>query len=68
MQPYGEPPVWSDKRQALCDALPYFKSHQGSLYSSRLVAKGILVDSEASIRDTMTSDVIIYALYVFFLF
>ncbi|KAH6697235.1 hypothetical protein F5X68DRAFT_226622 [Plectosphaerella plurivora] len=58
----GEPPVWAEKRQALCDALPYFKSHQGSLYTSKLVAKGILIDGELSIRDILTQDVIITAL------
>lgn len=56
------PPVWSDKRQALCDALPYFKSHQGAMYTSGLVMKGFLIDGEVSIRDMLTSNVIITSL------
>lgn len=62
-----QPLVWSDKRQSLCDTLPYFKSHQGSLYSHDLIARGILIDGEITIRDTITPNVIITALWVLFL-
>ncbi|KAI1392335.1 uncharacterized protein F4822DRAFT_441355 [Hypoxylon trugodes] len=57
--PSGPPPVWSEKRAALNDALPYFKAHQGGMYSTKKVAKGILIDSEVGVRDSFSSQVII---------
>ncbi|KAI2617129.1 hypothetical protein GGR54DRAFT_649065 [Hypoxylon sp. NC1633] len=57
--PSSQPPVWTDKRAALNDALPYFKSHQGSLYTTGLMPKGMFIDSQVAIRDHFSSQVII---------
>ncbi|KAF9879398.1 hypothetical protein CkaCkLH20_02941 [Colletotrichum karsti] len=54
--------IWADNRQALCDALPYFKSHEGSLYTSLKVAKGILINKHDTVRDMLGSEVIITTL------
>ncbi|KAL2757753.1 hypothetical protein ACRALDRAFT_2016840 [Sodiomyces alcalophilus JCM 7366] len=60
--PVQDPVVWAEKRQSLCDALPYFKMHQGSLYSKRLVPKGFLIDGEFTHRDMMNGDIVITSL------
>lgn len=60
--PLQGPVVWSEKRQGLCDALPYFKMHQGSLYSRKLAPKGFLIDGECTHRDMMDGDIIITSL------
>ncbi|ROT34664.1 hypothetical protein SODALDRAFT_285960 [Sodiomyces alkalinus F11] len=56
------PVVWAEKRQSLCDALPYFKMHQGSLYSKQLIPKGFLIDGEFTYRDMMNTDIVITSL------
>lgn len=43
--------VWAGKRQALCDALPYFKSHQGGTYTQKNIPKGMLLDQGVEPRD-----------------
>ncbi|KAL0937584.1 uncharacterized protein CTRU02_207315 [Colletotrichum truncatum] len=61
-QPFGKPLVWANNRQALCDSLSYYKSHQGSLYTSEKTAKGILINKHATVRDMMGPEVIITTL------
>ncbi|KAI1379724.1 hypothetical protein F4677DRAFT_441925 [Hypoxylon crocopeplum] len=58
-EPHGQPPVWSEKRAALNDALSYFKAHQGSLYTKGLTAYGMLIDAEVGVRDYFSTQVII---------
>ncbi|OTA54703.1 hypothetical protein K449DRAFT_377378 [Hypoxylon sp. EC38] len=58
-EPSAEPPVWAAVKAALNDAVPYFKKHQGSLYTQKLVAQGMLVDAEVGSRDKFLSQVII---------
>ncbi|KAI1779325.1 hypothetical protein F4818DRAFT_455388 [Hypoxylon cercidicola] len=58
-EPHGQPAVWSEKRASLCDALPYFKAHQGSVYMRDLYAYGMLIDGEVGIRDHFSSQLII---------
>lgn len=56
----GQPPVWAEQRQALCDATPYFKSHQGGLYTKDCAAIGVLIDKSGfTIRDVIGSDVVV---------
>jgi len=57
--PLGLPRVWSEARGALCEALPYFKAYQGSLYSKGKVANGFLIDKEVDHGDVFASQVII---------
>ncbi|KAG7138777.1 hypothetical protein HYQ46_008284 [Verticillium longisporum] len=60
--PLGKPVVWSENRQALCDSLWYFKQHQAGSYPIDGVLRGFLLDGESTIRDIVTSDVIISTL------
>ena len=55
----GEPKIWGKRRQGLCDALPYFKAHQGSLYTVDLLPLGFLIADEARARDHFDGQVII---------
>ncbi|KAI1654716.1 hypothetical protein F4813DRAFT_398851 [Daldinia decipiens] len=58
-EPHGQPLAWADKRAALNDALPYFKSHQGGVYSAGLMPKGMLIDGIVGTRDHFSSQVIV---------
>ncbi len=55
----SKPLVWANARGSLCEALPYFKSYQGSLHSANVVAQGFLVDQEADEGDMFGAQVII---------
>ncbi|KAI2637666.1 hypothetical protein GGS26DRAFT_603401 [Hypomontagnella submonticulosa] len=59
LKAHDEPPVWAEKRAALNDALPYFKAHQGALYTRNLIPKGMLIDQMVGARDHFSSQVII---------
>ncbi|KAH6651887.1 hypothetical protein BKA67DRAFT_693119 [Truncatella angustata] len=52
-------PIWAHTRSALCDSLPYFRSHQGGNYHIDNVTHGILVDGCGSDRDHNDGTVII---------
>ena len=54
-----EPRIWAKRRQGLCDALPYFKAHQGSLYTIDCLPLGLLIAKEARSRDNFDGQVII---------
>ncbi|KAI5817650.1 hypothetical protein BZA77DRAFT_366057 [Pyronema omphalodes] len=58
-QPIGSPSIWAEMRQELCDAFPFFRSHQSGLYYHNNVARGVLLDSVASDRDFCGDRVII---------
>jgi hypothetical protein len=66
-EPVGQPEVWADKRQQLCETLPYYKSYQGSAYTSENVLHGVLVDSEVSPRDRFDEEIIITTVSVYLL-
>lgn len=53
------PKIWAKRRQGLCDALPYFKAHQGSLYTVNNVPLGFFIAKEARSRDHFDGQVII---------
>ncbi|KAF2999511.1 hypothetical protein E8E14_001335 [Neopestalotiopsis sp. 37M] len=53
------PVVWAKTRSGLCDALPYFRSHEGGNYHIDHVTRGLLLDSDGSPRDYMDGTVII---------
>lgn len=57
--PIGKPLVWANGRGALCEALPYFRSFQGSLYSMGVEMKGLLIDSEVDRNDFFGAQVVI---------
>lgn len=54
------PLAFAKNRQALCDALPYFKSHQGGLYTIESKPHGLLVSGAGfEIRDQLGHDIVI---------
>ncbi|KAM0333566.1 hypothetical protein ACHAQA_002231 [Verticillium albo-atrum] len=61
-EPIRAPLIWSENRQALCDALWYFKQHQAAAYPVDGVLRGFLLDGVPTARDMITPDVIITTL------
>ncbi|KAK3722944.1 hypothetical protein LTR37_002089 [Vermiconidia calcicola] len=57
--PAGQPKVWADSRQALCETLPYFKKPQGGCYQNDGHVYGFLFDSVGHVREYMDENVII---------
>ena len=61
--PHGQPPVWSEKRQALCEALcealPYYNAFQSGAHRNGGAIHGFLIDSEVGDRDHFTDQVVI---------
>jgi hypothetical protein len=53
------PPVWANSRSALCDAVDYFRSHEGGNYNKDGITHGILLDATGSARDYTDAAVII---------
>lgn len=45
------PPIYSENRQELCEALPYFRSYQSGHYVSKGFTRGYLLDGCPSHRD-----------------
>ncbi|KAH8816837.1 hypothetical protein F5884DRAFT_236441 [Xylogone sp. PMI_703] len=58
-KPFGEPLVWADKRQQLCEALPYYKAYQSGAYMHDGIVHGFLCDKEVGFRDKFTDEVMI---------
>ncbi|KAK5013057.1 hypothetical protein LTR39_003837, partial [Cryomyces antarcticus] len=58
-EPQGQPLVWAEGRQALCETLPYFRSFQGGGHTSDGTALGFLFDRHCSKHDYMDSTVVI---------
>lgn len=59
MQSTRTPPVWANTRSALCDALDYFRSHEGGNYNKDGITHGILLDGIGSIRDYANGTVLV---------
>lgn len=57
--PYGQPPVWADKRQSLCETLPYYRAYQSGPYISSGIIRGFLVDKEVGPRDKFQEEIMI---------
>ncbi|KAF6844518.1 hypothetical protein CMUS01_00996 [Colletotrichum musicola] len=58
---FRKPPIWADNRQALCDALTYYKAHEGSFYTKDGIVMGVLVGKQTSVRDILSNEVIVTA-------
>jgi hypothetical protein len=56
---YGRPPIWSDKRQPLCETLPYYKAYQSGVYSHDGKVYGFMVDKEIGPRDKFEEEIYI---------
>ncbi|RMY24208.1 hypothetical protein D0867_01534 [Hortaea werneckii] len=57
--PQGQPRVWADSRQALCETVPYFKKPQGGCHQNDGHVYAFLFDGVGHCREYMNSDVII---------
>jgi hypothetical protein len=57
--PFGQPPVWADKRQGLCEALPYYKAYQSGAHINNGIVRGFLVDKEVGPRDKFEEEIMI---------
>lgn len=55
----GGPLVWAEKRQQLCEALPYYIAYQSGAYTHDGIVKGFLCDKFVSLRDKFTDEVMI---------
>ncbi|EME45383.1 hypothetical protein DOTSEDRAFT_71192 [Dothistroma septosporum NZE10] len=55
----GQPLVWADSRQALCETVPYFKKPQGGCHQNDRHVYAFLLDGVGHSREYMDSDVII---------
>src|SRR6266536_2981833 len=58
-EPFGAPPVWADKRQQLCETLPYYRAYQSGAYTSDGVVCGFLCDKEVGVRDKFDDQIMI---------
>ncbi|KAJ4386629.1 hypothetical protein N0V93_009527 [Gnomoniopsis smithogilvyi] len=58
----SELPVWASTRQSLCDAVPYFKSHQGGVYTKDCFPHGILFARNGEVGDAVMMNKCIYSL------
>ena len=64
-EPFGEPPVWADKRQQLCETLPYYRAYQSGAHTSDGVVYGFLCDKEVGVRDKFDDQIMIARVEVF---
>ncbi|KAJ5673085.1 hypothetical protein N7507_002212 [Penicillium longicatenatum] len=56
---HGSPPGWAETRQSICDAIPWFRSLQGSTYQHNGICYGILIDADCGSRFYMDEEIII---------
>lgn len=55
----GEPTVWADTRQALCETVPYFKMPQSGCHQNNGHVYAFLYDGSGHCREYMDTDLII---------
>lgn len=58
-QPHGQPLVWAEERQALCETLPYYRAYQSGAYTTEGLAFGFLLDKDCGERAYMDEDIVI---------
>jgi hypothetical protein len=58
-EPHGNPEVWADKRQQLCETLRYFNAYQSGAYTNDGIAYGHLIDAEVDARDKFDEHIVI---------
>ena len=57
--PRGEPLVWADRRQELCEGLTYFRQYQSGIQAKNNIVSGYLLDGYGAERDFIGSHVVI---------
>ncbi|KAE8454543.1 hypothetical protein EG329_000166 [Mollisiaceae sp. DMI_Dod_QoI] len=58
-EPHGTPIVWADKRQQLCETLPFYNAYQSGAYTKDGILYGFLVDAEVGSLDKFDDQIII---------
>jgi hypothetical protein len=58
-EPHGQPEVWADGHQALCETLPYYRSFQGGGCTSKGFAHAFMLDANGHERDYIDENVVI---------
>ncbi|KAL3418928.1 hypothetical protein PVAG01_09149 [Phlyctema vagabunda] len=58
-EPFGQPPVWADKRQQLCETLPYYRAYQSGSYMTAGKVFGFMMNKFIGRRDRFGNEVII---------
>jgi hypothetical protein len=58
-EPHGQPEIWANKRQQLCETLPYYRAYQTGIYMSDGIAYGHLIDKEVDARDKFDEQIVI---------
>jgi alkylated DNA repair dioxygenase AlkB len=58
-EPSGQPEVWADGRQELCETLHYYRAYQSACYSTGGFVRGFMFDKVAHSRDYMDDNVVI---------
>lgn len=65
-EPEGNPTVWADKRQQLCETLPQYKSFQSGAYTSNGRLLGFLIDAKVDPKmDRFNDQIVITTAYAF---
>ncbi|MCJ1470214.1 hypothetical protein MMC07_008859 [Pseudocyphellaria aurata] len=59
LRPFGQPEVWADYRQNLCEALPWYKAYQSGSYTFKDLAFGFLLDKDSGERQYMDEEIVI---------
>ncbi|USW52871.1 Putative alpha-ketoglutarate-dependent dioxygenase AlkB, DNA oxidative demethylase ALKBH2 [Septoria linicola] len=57
--PQGQPEVWADSRQSLCETVPYFKMPQSGCHQNNGHVYAFLYDGVGHCREYMDTDIII---------
>lgn len=55
----GQPPVWADKRQALCESTPYYQAYQSGAYHVHGIALSMMIDAESRRNDIFDPEIVI---------
>ncbi|KAI9682656.1 MAG: hypothetical protein M1829_006643 [Trizodia sp. TS-e1964] len=56
---YGNPEIWANGRQALCESLPYYRAYQSGSYSINNRIFATMIDKQAAPRDHFSEELVI---------
>ncbi|KAH7390120.1 hypothetical protein BKA64DRAFT_747262 [Cadophora sp. MPI-SDFR-AT-0126] len=59
---FGQPKVWAEKRQPLCETLHHYRAHEAGVYQNDRIAYGLYIDAGVSPKDFFNDDIIITTL------
>ncbi|PVH86365.1 hypothetical protein DL98DRAFT_650378 [Cadophora sp. DSE1049] len=59
---FGEPEVWAEQRQQLCETLHHYRAHEAGVYQNNRIAYGLYIDAGVSPKDFFDNDLIITTL------